>query len=304
MITSGRNIFFKWLAVLLLCLPSTVFAQVDDQEGDEAEQEQNVIKGNIELEDIDKIIESYEYDPESDRYIYSKKYEDYNINYPIILTREEYEELLLKRNMRSFFRQKMNATEGRLTEEEQQDMLPMYTVNSKLFESIFGGNTIDIKPSGTLELDLGVRYSKQDNPMISPRNRSVFALSFDPRISVGLQGKVGTNLDVNINYDTESQFGMQQQMAKLNYQPGEDDILQALEVGNVSMPVNNSLVRGAQNLFGVKSTMQFGATTVTGVVSRQNSERNTIIAEGGGTVEEFELFALDYDANRHFFLSQ
>lgn len=303
MMTSDRNMFFKWLVVLLLCMPVTVFAQVDEE--DEPEQEeQNVIKGNVVLEDIDKIIESYEYDPESDRYIYSKKYEDYNINYPIILTREEYEALLLKRNMRTFFRQKMSATEGRLSEEEQQDMLPMYTVNSKLFESIFGSNTIDIKPSGSLELDLGVRYSKQDNPMISPRNRSVFALSFDPRISVGLQGKVGTNMDVNINYDTQSQFGMQQQMAKLNYQPGEDDILQALEVGNVSMPINNSLVRGAQNLFGVKSTLQFGPTTVTGVFSRQNSERRTIVAEGGGMVEEFELFALDYDANRHFFLSQ
>lgn len=304
MMTSNQNKLIKWLLALFLCLPATVFAQVDDEDENEEPEQENVLRGNISLEDIDKIIESYEYDPESDRYVYSKRYEDYNINYPIVLTREEYEELLLKRNTRAFFRQKMNAAEGRLSEEEELDMLPMYTVNSKLFESIFGGNTIDIKPSGTVELDLGVRFSKQDNPMISPRNRSVFALSFDPKISVGLQGKVGTNLDVNINYDTQSQVGMQQQMAKLNYTPGEDDILQALEVGNVSMPINNSLVRGANNLFGVKSTLQFGATTVTGIFSRQNSERRTIVAEGGGTVQDFEMFALDYDANRHFFLSQ
>src|SRR5690554_6373988 len=99
-------------------------------------------------------------------------------------------------------------------------------------------------------------------------------------------------------------MGFQQQMVKLQYEPDEDAIIQGIEVGNVSMPVNNSLIRGAQNLFGVKSKLQFGRTTVTGVFSKQNSERNSIIVEGGGTVQDFELFALDYEQNRHYFLSQ
>src|SRR5690606_41941607 len=42
----------------------------------------------------------------------------------------------------------------------------------------------------------------------------------------------------------------------------------------------------------------------TGVFSKQTSERKTIVAEGGGTVQDFELFALDYEQNRNFFLSQ
>lgn len=261
-------------------------------------------KGKIELTDVEKLVESYEFDPETNTYVFSKNYEDFIINYPKVLTRKQYEELLLKKNMRDYFRQKIAAADGRLSEEEQKDLLPRFYVNSSLFSSIFGGNTIDIKPTGTVELDLGVRYSKQDNPMISPRNQSSFALDFTPRISLSMQGKVGTNLDVNINYDTEATMGFQQQMIKLNYTPGEDDILQALEVGNVNMPVNNSLMQGAQNLFGVKTHLKFGATTVTGVFSKQNSERKTITAEGGGTVQEFEMFALDYDADRHFFLSQ
>ena len=67
------------------------------------------------------------------------------------------------------------------------------------------------------------------------------------------------------------------------------------------MPVNNSLVRGAQNLFGIKTKLQFGRTTITGVVSKQTSERRTIVAEGGGTVQNFEMFALEYEQNRNFF---
>lgn len=263
-----------------------------------------VKKGNLQLDDIDKIIKLYRYDAETDRYIYTVQIDEFDMQHPLVLTRKEYEDLLLKITMRDYYSKKVAAVEGKLSEEEQKDLLPQYYVNSKLFETIFGSNTIDIKPMGQVETDLGIRYTKQDNPIISPRNRRVFALDFKPRISMGLKGKVGTNMDVNINYDTQAMFGFQQQLAKLQYKPGEDDILQALEVGNVSMPVNNSLVRGAQNLFGIKSQLQFGRTHITGVMARQQSQRNTIVTEGGGLVQNFELFALDYERDRHFFLSQ
>ncbi|MDX1315033.1 MAG: cell surface protein SprA, partial [Eudoraea sp.] len=58
------------------------------------------------------------------------------------------------------------------------------------------------------------------------------------------------------------------------------------------------------SLFGVKTQLQFGKTTVTAVFSEQRSQNNTVVAQGGGTLNEFELTALDYDEDRHFFLSQ
>jgi cell surface protein SprA len=39
------------------------------------------------------------------------------------------------------------------------------------------------------------------------------------------------------------------------------------------------------------------------VFSEQKSETRTVVAEGGATVTDFEIFALDYDENRHFFLA-
>src|SRR5690606_37207244 len=38
--------------------------------------------------------------------------------------------------------------------------------------------------------------------------------------------------------------------------------------------------------------------------SEQRSQTRGVVAEGGGTLENFEIFALDYDADRHYFLSQ
>ncbi|AWK04297.1 cell surface protein SprA [Flavobacterium crocinum] len=290
------------LLLVLLC-GNVLRAQVTPATQDTTKTQFSV--GKIELEDPPSVLSAYKYDPITDRYIYTNSVDGFSINYPLILTPQEYEDLLLKESRRNYFRKKMDAIDGKKTgaEAAKKDLLPRYYINSSLFESIFGSNTIDVKPTGSVEMDLGMRYTKQDNPSFSPRNRSSLTFDFDQRISMSLMGKIGTRLEVNANYDTQSTFAFQN-LFKLAYTPSEDDIVQKVEVGNVSMPLNSTLIRGAQSLFGVKAQLQFGKTTVTGVFSEQKSQTKSIVAEGGGTVQNFDLFALDYDNDRHFFLSQ
>lgn len=298
---------FKLSGILLIFLFAfDIQAQVDPEE---QEPVTDTIKGynsgKIEIKNPPSIVSSYTYDPVTDRYIYNSKVGDFNITYPAILTPKEYEALVLKESMRKYFQEKAAAIDGKKlgTEDAKKDLLPRYYVNNNFFETVFGSNTIDVKPTGSAEMDLGMRYTKQDNPSFSPRNRAVTTFDFDQRISLSLLGKVGTRLNVNVNYDTESTFAFQN-MIKLEYTPTEDDILQKIEVGNVSLPLNSSLIRGAQSLFGVKTQLQFGKTTVTAIFSEQKSQTKSVTAQGGGTVQDFDLFALDYDADRHFFLSQ
>ncbi|MDD3005833.1 cell surface protein SprA, partial [Flavobacterium sp.] len=278
-------------------------AQVDEEEQDTLQT--GVDLGKIEMPNPKSIAELYTYNSATDRYIYTNTVGGFNIKYPLILTPEQYQELILREEMRKYYQEKSAAMDGQKagSEEAKKNLLPRYYVNSKFFESIFGSNTIDVKPTGTVELDLGVRFTKQDNPAFSPRNRKTTSFDFDQRISVGLQGKVGTRLNVNINYDTQSTFAFQN-LIKLEYTPTEDDIIQKIEVGNVSFPLSNSLVRGAQSLFGVKAQLQFGKTTFTGVFSEQKSQTKSVTSQGGGTLQDFEMFALDYDSDRHYFLSQ
>ena len=260
--------------------------------------------GNMRLKDPKSIQTKYEYDPVSNKYIYKKTANDFDVNAPLVLTPAEYESLVRKENIKNYFREKIKSIDGKKENEaDKKNLLPTYYVKSGLFENIFGSNTIDIKPIGTVELDLGMRYTKQDNPILSPRNRRTYAFDFNQRISLSLMGKVGTRLSVNTNYDTKSTFAFQN-LLKLEYAPTEDDIIQKIEVGNVSLPLSSALIKGAQTLFGVKAQFKFGRTTVTGIFSEQKSQTKTVVAEGGGTLEEFNLFALDYDADRHFFLSQ
>ncbi|RTY90058.1 cell surface protein SprA [Flavobacterium sp. GT3R68] len=293
------------ISIFLLVLFSnfSLHAQVDEEAQDSIKTGYDT--GEIQIKNPPSILQAYTYDPVTNRYIYTNSIDGFNINYPIILTPKEYDELVMRESMREYFRKKSDAIDGKKegSEAAKKDLLPRYYVNSGFFESLFGGNTIDVKPTGSVELDLGIRYSKQDNPSISPRNRSSLTFDFDQRISMSLMGKVGTRLNVNANYDTESTFAFQN-LIKLEYTPTEDDIIQKIEIGNVSLPLNSSLIRGAQSLFGVKAQLQFGKTTVTGIFSEQKSQTKTVTAQGGGTIQDFDLFALDYDADRHFFLSQ
>lgn len=89
----------------------------------------------------------------------------------------------------------------------------------------------------------------------------------------------------------------------LNKPASEDAILQNIDIGNVSMPLNSTLISGAQSLMGVKAEVKFGRTNITGVFAEQRSQAQSVTAQGGGKLQEFSLFALDYEADRHFFLA-
>ncbi|WP_366663755.1 cell surface protein SprA [Winogradskyella sp.] len=261
--------------------------------------------GDIKLPQVGSIQSKYTYDPILNRYIYTEKIGKFNINYPLILTPEEFQRLVLREQLNAYYKEKIDATAGQKegSEDAQKNLLPDFYVNSDFFETIFGGNKITVIPQGSVDIDLGVLFSQQDNPTFTPRNRSNFTFDFDQRISMSLTGTVGTRLQVNAQYDTERTFDFQN-LVKLEYTPTEDDIIQKIEIGNVNMPLNSSLITGAQSLFGVKTQLQFGKTTVTAVFSEQQSESRSVTAQGGGTLEEFEFFARDYDENRHFFLAQ
>src|SRR5690606_10205656 len=160
--------------------------------------------GRLDLPNPTSIQNLYTYDPITDRYIYTQTLGNFKISYPVILTPAEYQKLVQEEQMKAYFKEKIDAADGRKegSEEMQKNLLPTFYVNSSFFESVFGGNSIEVLPQGSVEMDIGMLYTKQDNPQYSPRNRSNFSFDFDQRISLSLLAKVGTRLQVTANYDT------------------------------------------------------------------------------------------------------
>ena len=245
------------------------------------------------------------FDKDLNKYVILEKIGDYHTRTPVFLSPKEYTQYRLRRDMTQYFKDKVSATNSKKkgAAAAQRDLLPTYYVNSDFFESIFGGNTIKFTPTGSLNLKLGFIYQNTENPQLSEENRSSFTFDFDQQINASIKAKVGERLEFTANYDTQSTFDFQN-LVKIGYTPTEDDILQGIEAGNISMPIKNSLINGAQSLFGLKTELKFGNTNVTAVFSQQNSESKTVVAEGGASIQPFQLKATDYDNDRHFFLSQ
>ena len=271
----------------------------------------NTQKGGLFLDDLAK--KEVIFDKTLNKYVIVEKIGDYYTKTPIFLTQKEYAKYRLKRDMLQYFKEKVSATNSKKngSADTQKDLLPTYYVNSKFFESIFGGNSVKVTPTGNLNLKLGFIYQNTENPQISEENRSSLTFDFDQQINASIRAKVGKRLEFTANYDTQSTFDFQN-LVKIEFNPpslddptySEDGIIQEIDAGNIAMPIKNSLINGAQSLFGIKTRLQFGNTNITAVFSQQNSESKTVVAEAGASIEEFELRTTDYDNDRHFFLSQ
>lgn len=251
------------------------------------------------LTDPSNIKSEIQYDPETGQYKFDQKIGDYNYKPPSYMDFDEYVKYTKEKTVVDYWQEK-KETENEFNNENP--FRPQLQIESKTFDRIFGGNTVDIRPTGSAELRFGVRTSKTENPAIPVRQRSVTTFDFQQNIQINLIGNIGDKLKVTTNYNTQATFDFENQV-KLDYTGYEDEILQDIELGNVSMPLNSSLITGSQTLFGIKTKMKFGKLDVTTVLSQQRGKKSEINVKGGAQIKEFEITADKYEDNRHFFLA-
>ena len=256
------------------------------------------------------------YDPASKRYIIKETVGGAEVSTPLFMSTTEYKNYRLNQDMKEYYKEKISALNGDKegSEEAQKNLLPTYYVNSDLFRTIFGGNEIEVSTQGSIDVRMGALYQNIENPQLSEDNRKNTTFDFDQQVTASIGAKIGERLKVTANYDTKSTFDFQN-LVKIEFLPtvpsvptgfeseDADDILRKIELGNVSMDVSNNLISGSQSLFGIKTELQFGKTKITSVFSEQKSETKTVTAQGGSSVNEFELQTSQYDANKYFFLS-
>ena len=256
-------------------------------------------KGVI-LPNPSNIQRSVEFDAISKRYIIREKIGERLYRAPQYLSIEEYQKYeneLIKRN---YWRELADLP---LSEAREPGFIPPVMVNSKSFEKIFGGNTIEIRPQGSADLTFAGRLSRNENPLFNERQRRQGNFDFDQRIQMNVVGQIGEKLKISTNYNTEAQFNFENQV-KLDYTGKDDEIIKKIEAGNVNLPLSSSLISGSQALFGLKTQLQFGKLNVTSVFSQQQSQQKEITITNGSQQNEFSISADNYETNKHFFLAQ
>ena len=249
----------------------------------------------------DNLKQQAEYDDSLNVYYIGTKIGDQYVNTPVLMTPQEYMRWSERRMRQMYFRTK-DAETAAAKGKEKFDFTDMH-FDLGPAEKIFGPGGVRIKTQGTAELKMGVTLKNIDNPSLPIRNRKTTAFDFDEKINLSLNGKVGDKVNMNLNYNTDATFDFDTKNLKLKYDGKEDEIIKLVEAGNVSFPSNNSLVRGASQLFGIRTDMQFGKLKLQTVVSQKNTTSKSVSSKGGTQTTPFEIDVAGYEENRHFFLS-
>jgi cell surface protein SprA len=240
------------------------------------------------------------YDPLTGKYIlYETVGDTVNLRPPQIMTLDQYLEYQRQVADKEHWRNRIDQNTG---DDKSGKIIPDINIKGKFFETLFGSNKIQIRPQGVVELAFGVNSSRYDNPQLPENQRRVTRFDFQQRIQMNVVGQIGEKLKISAAYNTEATFDFENNV-KVEYTGFEDEIIQKIEAGNVSLPLNSTLITGAQSLFGVKTELKFGRLRVSGLFSQNKGQKSEINLTGSTKVQDFEVDLDQYEANRHYFLN-
>ena len=253
---------------------------------------------SFDLGDPTSLQQTIVYDPSTGTYIFTETLGNgLNFRYPSMMTLEDYLEYERKKSMTQDWQEIIEEE----TAENRNFELPI-KIGSKAFKNFFGSDTIKIIPGGNLELFLGINHSRIDNPMLPMRQRKITRFDFNQNINLEVTGQIGTKLKINAKYNTGATLDFEN-ISKLEHTGNEDEILQKIALGNVTLDLPTTLIQGSQTLFGAKTQLKFGRATVDLIAASSKGKRTEINVTGKAQTQKFELTADNYEANKHYFLN-
>jgi cell surface protein SprA len=256
-------------------------------------------KSPLFLDNPSNLKSSVVYDPAKNEYIIYQKIGVLDYRTPVHMSPEEFRKYEYSRAMRDYWQSRVSGEEAGF----RSALIPQIEIGGAAFDKIFGSNTINIIPQGSAELVFGINISRTENPTLSEKLQTIPTFDFKEKIQMNVTGTIGDKMQLGVNYNTDAMFDFENR-TKLQYAGKEDEILKKVEAGDVTLPLTGTLITGSYSLFGLKTEMQFGKLTLTTVLSQQKGESSVIEVKGGAQLSDFEVFADEYEANRHFFLSQ
>ena len=229
-----------------------------------------VVDNALDLSDPENLkLQTGDYDESTGMYKVGTKLGDNYLSAPYLMTPEEYLKWTERKSMNAYFKERndsMFVTKG----ENKFDFTNMH-FDLGPAEKIFGPGGVQLRTQGSAEIKFGYNYKYTDNPSLTERNRKNAGFDFDEKINLSVNAKVGDKMNFNINYNTDATFDFDSKNMKLQYEGKEDEIVKLIEAGNISMPTNSSLIKGASSLFGFRTDLQFGKLNIQAVVSQKES---------------------------------
>ncbi|MFQ6112517.1 MAG: cell surface protein SprA [bacterium] len=232
-----------------------------------------------------------------------------DVRQPTVLTFEQYRELIQIQEMKNSWQEHV-VKQFELNKESKKGPgglsldIPV-KIRSGAFKKIFGGSTVGLNVTGDIRIQAGLRREDRSEvrTAITQGASTNFKMQQIQRFTV--TGKIGDKVTVNVDQDSERAFDFDNNV-RLNYQGYDDEIIQKIEAGNISLslPGTRYVTFSGKNsgLFGIKSQLVLGNLNVTTIASQEKGESQKLTFTGGATEGSQRIPDYRYLENTYFFL--
>ncbi len=232
-----------------------------------------------------------------------EKINGYDIKVPTTVTLEEYISMRYEEERHNNWRTFTREYTIKQSRDELAGFLKDITtidipVPANPLLSIFGKPVINLRISGAVDIRAAYRSQKSDQVSQIGFDVSRNEPDFNQQVQINVNGTVGDKLNILADWNTQRTFEYENQL-KIKYTGYEDEIVQSVEAGNVSLQTP-SLVGGGQALFGIKAKMQTGPLTLTSLLSQKKGQTRELVVSGGSQENKFDILPQSYSRAYYF----
>lgn len=166
--------------------------------------------------------------------------------------------------------------------------------------SIFGPPRINLSISGAVDIRAGFRNTTTDQQTTSAYGNTRNEPDFAQEVQINVSGTIGDKLNILADWNTQRTFEYENQL-RIKYTGYEDEIVQSVEAGNVSLSSGSGFVSSSSALFGIKAAFQIGPLKLTAIASQKKGQIQEKSISGGAQEIPFEIRAWEY-SKEHFFV--
>jgi cell surface protein SprA len=229
-----------------------------------------------------------------------------DIKVPVKMPLDEYVRQRMQDDIRKNFQEMITKEdEGKKKKDDLSDLLSSFTkidipVPANPVFSIFGPPRINLMISGAVDIRAAFRNTKTDQQTTSIFGNTRNEPDFAQEVQINVNGTIGDKLNILADWNTQRTFEFENQL-RIKYTGYEDEIVQSVEAGNVSLATSSSFVSSSSALFGIKTGLQIGPLKLTAIASQKKGQIQEKTVTGGSQEIPFEKRAYEYSKD-HFFV--
>lgn len=231
-----------------------------------------------------------------------------DVRLPIKVPLEEYVRQRAKEDLAKNFSELVSKEESAKASKKRDDLGDLLGTFTKIdipvpanpVFSIFGPPRINLNISGAVDIRAAFRNTTTDQQTTSAYGNTRNEPDFAQEVQINVSGTIGDKLNILADWNTQRTFEYENQL-RIKYTGYEDEIVQSVEAGNVSLSTSSSFVSSSSALFGIKTALQIGPLKLTAIASQKKGQIQEKSISGGAQEIPFEKRAWEYSKD-HFFI--